>query len=555
MNEVEYSYKCVCDTKYKIYFVYKMDTGTCTAADYNSIRSCCNSSTKVQYVCLSGDAVRGCSDIPWTGSACQTYCEAPIGSNCPIVPMRNRTFTFVNNTDMTIWLAMITGQGSSEPPGTSATIPIVFPDGTVGGYTLPAHSQVAVNNVPYNWSGRAWARTDCNTYPKGSPQCNHGNSGPAQCFFCLTGDCGSVENNWQLGCMLSGGEAPATLAEFTLYGGGFMDYYDVSYVDGANLLLTIQAVGPFTTPFFPQNGPQFACVPGQVVGNQVSPMSCPSEIQLNNSIETIGCYSICAAVSNSAVMNGTLTGTSPGNATWYNNYFAKNWGVGGIEGSANNWKKKAYLCCTCGTPNDTPALSCSQVQNIGTPGCTGGPACIGTGCIGAGCPGSQCNSMTGKECACTCPQCDRSQVCISGCSPFDTKSVCTTKVIVTQQGDNFNPNYPPSSTGILYNRVFKSAVPDAYSWQFDDSTSTYNCFNADYLLTFSDMNFAKNGGTTGMTAAPITPQPPPPNNTRYIWIWVAIILGLLLVIGIIFILVFSFSKKKKRNRQYNYEYE
>ncbi|KAJ3051997.1 hypothetical protein HK097_006992 [Rhizophlyctis rosea] len=35
-----------------------------------------------------------------------------------------------------------------------------------------------------------------------------------------------------------------------------------------------------------------------------------------------------------------------------------------------------------------------------------------------------------------------------------------------------------------YDEVFKQKCPDAYSWQFDDMSSTYNCRNADYQITF-----------------------------------------------------------------------
>ncbi|KAJ3040900.1 hypothetical protein HDV00_010360 [Rhizophlyctis rosea] len=35
-----------------------------------------------------------------------------------------------------------------------------------------------------------------------------------------------------------------------------------------------------------------------------------------------------------------------------------------------------------------------------------------------------------------------------------------------------------------YDEVFKQRCPDAYSWQFDDMSSTFNCRNADYQVTF-----------------------------------------------------------------------
>jgi hypothetical protein len=33
-----------------------------------------------------------------------------------------------------------------------------------------------------------------------------------------------------------------------------------------------------------------------------------------------------------------------------------------------------------------------------------------------------------------------------------------------------------------YDTIFKAPCPDAYSWQFDDMNSTYQCVNADYTV-------------------------------------------------------------------------
>ena len=62
-------------------------------------------------------------------------------------------------------------------------------------------------------------------------------------FRCATGDCGGVLECAKEG-ILSGGQTPASLAEFTLNGHGGQDYYDVSLVDGYNLMISIKVQNP-----------------------------------------------------------------------------------------------------------------------------------------------------------------------------------------------------------------------------------------------------------------------------------------------------------------------
>jgi len=51
-------------------------------------------------------------------------------------------------------------------------------------------------------------------------------------------------------------------------------------------------------------------------------------------------------------------------------------------------------------------------------------------------------------------------------------------------GKCYVENWPLASDGQRYDQVFKNQCPDAYSWQFDDSQSTYQCVNANYKITF-----------------------------------------------------------------------
>jgi hypothetical protein len=96
------------------------------------------------------------------------------------------------------------------------------------GFVLPPGTSRAVP-APSGWSGRAWARTGCVQDATGK-------------VVCATGDCGSGS----LECNGQNAATPATLAEFTLAGGGGDDFYDVSLVDGYNLPILVEPAGGAT---------------------------------------------------------------------------------------------------------------------------------------------------------------------------------------------------------------------------------------------------------------------------------------------------------------------
>ncbi|GAB4833556.1 hypothetical protein Ancab_031799 [Ancistrocladus abbreviatus] len=120
-------------------------------------------------------------------------------------------FQFKNNCPYTVWPGVLTASGSPTIPST--------------GFTLNSGDTSSLD-APPSWSGRFWPRTGCSTDSSGR-------------FTCATGDCASG----QVSCNGAGGIPPATLAEFTLNGGGNVDNYDISLVDGFNAPLSITAQG------------------------------------------------------------------------------------------------------------------------------------------------------------------------------------------------------------------------------------------------------------------------------------------------------------------------
>ena len=58
----------------------------------------------------------------------------------------------------------------------------------------------------------------------------------------------------------------------------------------------------------------------------------------------------------------------------------------------------------------------------------------------------------------------------------------------TRKCDKINgtylPDWPPATNGENYASVFNKQCPQAYSWQFNDDQSTYQCRKADYKIQF-----------------------------------------------------------------------
>jgi len=68
--------------------------------------------------------------------------------------------------------------------------------------------------------------------------------------------------------------------------------------------------------------------------------------------------------------------------------------------------------------------------------------------------------------------------CMSACEKFNTDRHCC------RGAYNTPATCPPSN----YSQTFKRACPTAYSYAYDDSTSTYTCTQADYTVTFCPQN-------------------------------------------------------------------
>ncbi|XP_050158354.1 pathogenesis-related thaumatin-like protein 3.5 [Malus sylvestris] len=64
--------------------------------------------------------------------------------------------------------------------------------------------------------------------------------------------------------------------------------------------------------------------------------------------------------------------------------------------------------------------------------------------------------------------------CRSACAAFNTPEFCCTGEHAT----------PQTCSPTQYSEMFKTACPTAYSYAYDDATSTCTCSGSDYLITF-----------------------------------------------------------------------
>ncbi|CAF0979284.1 unnamed protein product [Rotaria sp. Silwood1] len=76
----------------------------------------------------------------------------------------------------------------------------------------------------------------------------------------------------------------------------------------------------------------------------------------------------------------------------------------------------------------------------------------------------------------------------------DTRSLVSPHDKVTPGRKCYVEKWPRSTQNTRYDEVFKSQCPDAYSWQFDDLASTYQCSKANYeIILCPDSNPVKSG--------------------------------------------------------------
>jgi hypothetical protein len=360
----------------------------------------------------------------------------------------SRTVTFVNNCSSPVWLGFAGGSASSKLTGTTCNtnsdcytgstcvqtgnISQCFwnnPAPSNGNYQLPANGGTNSVQIPmYNngvniiWSGAVAGRTNCTN---GS---------------CQSADCGNAAG----GCKASQGfNQPATQAEFTLSSNG-NDFYDVEIINGVNIPI------------------------------QMSPNLSSKSRKKLNAAAPYTCGSPGAAQPSSPLLGAcTWQFTPPSNDyRWVQN--------GGNACSVDTDCSSPSVCGLSFNPGNNPLLkkTCGALigywtadQVCGIQGNYGAPFNCATQL-----PAPQNNLTLWNLYACvgmgSCYQNGAGSDCC-GCANWDQAGLPVPSAPYTQQCSNQNPTWVNSVEPTI--KWLKQACPTAYTYPFDDMSSTFTC--------------------------------------------------------------------------------
>jgi hypothetical protein len=411
----------------------------------------------------------------------------------------NRYLVVYNGTSDTIYPALIGYD-------TDGTILTDKDTNLPSGFILESKKYKILTLPRYVISGRIIARTGCKMV---SGLYGQGYDG----YLCDTGDChqsydtssGKSEDvtylvsNKGLLCNVKGGAAPATILEFSFTSAAGTDnkgrpliantdYYDVSQVDGNNLSAQME---PIINQNMSGGTGDFWC---QKAGCSAT-LVCPPELRVYDNGNQIACQSICAA------MGGIKTNMKPDRTLDPNGtqHYPGGTPPGPFNNFTGNLKKfdpKAYQILVdmfltnyywdpsaknSGDPNrpwtqtgkwvpDMDKSKCPLDCKAGV--CTVPKNCIPTETLVC------CKAEPGNQCGDPGATPPKNPVwngpSDQGCSPY----------VTSYNTPDYAPHlcwsesWPTSSDGKNYHEIFKNQCKDAYSWAFDDFSSTYTCNSA-----------------------------------------------------------------------------
>jgi len=345
-------------------------------------------------------------------------------------------------------------------------------------WELPAHSMAATTLcVPKGWSGRFWGRTGC------TPQGNG--------LSCRTGQCGPpFPAAGELECTKSG-NSPATLFEPTFDAGDpAVDFYDVSLVGGYNVPIEVQPSSPGCVATGSCTRDLNASCPTalRVTGPACTDGECPEGGACIDEMCVVGCLDPCdacrmssppisldcAANMDSYCCEGAQANNScnSASATCFDDADCQDLANGILQASCDT---ATHLCKrSCTEDSDCPAGTCDSAAGQCAPPLV---SCATSACAAAVPPQPD-------------PVCDTGQlggVCVpvdDCCGPYNAD---WTAAALTAGGGTDT-----------WTSIFKAACPTAYSYQFDDPTSSFTCADpaggeVDYVITFCPVPEASAG--------------------------------------------------------------
>lgn len=457
-----------------------------------------------------------------SGSSSPSPGPTPTPTSCTT---GQRTFNFTNSTNQTIWLGITSGTiscASDSDCPTNAPGSCVGESATAAGvcgcdnaadcgsiaecntsnskcyWNLPSLSASQMNlaagatstvcfpapasGETIQWSGNIFARTGCDSNGQN----------------CATGDCGSSAGG---PCPTgTGGNPPATLAEFTLSNQTSFtsqtgsDFYDISIINGVNVGVSM---GPISGTYSATAGNAYSCA---TAGNtsaagQLSACTWTFTPTVSSTDYTALLRDVTpTAFASTATCPGGGSPNSLGYCTCTTDSNCSSSGlVCGLATNASSGVQYTQVCGTaigwwtadqlCGSSNGTSSalapLGCSTtVANSDGTTSTHTNLFICTGTQAASCYSS------GASASCC------------GCATSASSSLSS------NWPDVLSPNFGGSDNGCYNNNsnwvsiaqpwlVFlKTACPTAYTYPYDDATSTFTCEGTsvtgapDYNITF-----------------------------------------------------------------------
>lgn len=437
--------------------------GECSSNQFCNVPSCTTSADCPAIACTTANDCPGANPVCLGNGQCQQTCDTatnacycdPMGAACP----GGGTCSTSAPHLCTGGMCTFTTYGPSNP--TSASSWQLQAPGGDNDLTLC---------IPKKWQGRFWGRTGCTA---------SGND-----LTCTTGQCGVPG---QVQCTVSANAV--TLFEPTfdsVQGPATIDFYDVSLVSGYNVPLSVAST---TSPSCVVTGactknlnascPNLLRVNG---GACTTDADCPAAGSCQNQLCVIGCldpcdvcngpnppaHLRCAKFQDYYCCEGAQAGNSCNGAsvTCADDADCRNLNNGLLSATCNH---ATHLCEQACTSNaDCPGGSCNTTLGQCSPpiiGCTSGscPATV------APQPASICDTTI-----------DPSGVCVSPsdcCGPLDQRWIRAAR-----QAGGGKRRKP-------WTKTFKNACPTAYSYQFDDPSSTFTCTRPatgvnDYTVTF-----------------------------------------------------------------------
>ncbi|KAF6208612.1 hypothetical protein GE061_017070 [Apolygus lucorum] len=399
--------------------------------------------------------------------------------------------TLFNHCPFTVWPGFLGNPGKGQPEN--------------GGFELGAY-QTKVVSVQGDWAGRVWGRTKCDA------------SG-----HCETGDCGN-----RIECAGAGGVPPASLVEITFAGANGLDFYDVSLVDGYNLPLKMTPISGFSS----RGQGKYDCGSAGCFAdlNEI----CPAELAIKSGQWTVACQSACmkfntdeyfsCAANDITLVNNCGYGVwpgiqgNPGKDTPENGGFALNAGDQKVVTVASNWAGRFWGRTGCDDSGHCETGDCGN--KIECAGAGGNPPVTLAEITLAGANGldyydvslvdgfnlpltiqpvSGYKSNGGGQYDCTVAGCTNdlnpncpselaqqgadgnNDACQSACGAFNTDQYCCRNSYGTAD------TCKSSEWPVNYADYFKQNCPNAYSYAYDDSTSTFTCTGdpaTNYQITF-----------------------------------------------------------------------